>query len=186
MFKRKLVKMLPSIIFFIIETALIFIVSAILQNSFIETLSVIIVFITSRLFIGKSKHYKSPLKCLLWSTTVVVSLVLVWQISLIIGFFSIVLAALFISERADLNDTYQYSSNIETKHKLQKITNKAEFNKIVDKVALSSEQRQLLNLYYLQKLNLQLISEKLNIEYSTAKKYHSQALNILSSELATI
>ena len=65
-FKKKL----PSIIFNTVEFLLLFGISTLIGIAWYEGLCVLLLFTLVRNLVGKGKHYKNPLLCLLWSSLV--------------------------------------------------------------------------------------------------------------------
>ena len=65
-FKKKL----PSIIFNTVEFLLLFGISTLVGIAWHEGLCVLLLFTLVRNLVGKGKHYKNPLLCLLWSSLV--------------------------------------------------------------------------------------------------------------------
>lgn len=98
----KILYWLPSIIFNILETIIIFAIGMILGNSIYKILYIVIIFQITRHIIKKDKHYKSPFKCLLLTTFVFASIFLIAKNHIIIYTGSSILAAFVLSGRADI------------------------------------------------------------------------------------
>lgn len=98
----KILYWLPSIIFNILETIIIFVLGSILGNSIYKILYIVIIFETTRHIIKKDKHYKNPFKCLLLTTFIFASIFLIAKNHILIYTGSSILAAFVLSGRADI------------------------------------------------------------------------------------
>lgn len=71
--------------------------------------------------------------------------------------------------------------NLETKHKIQRINSVKDFNTMLDSVILSSEEKQILQMHYIEKKPLSYIGDTLGMSDATIKRKHRKILNRLSS-----
>ncbi len=107
--KRAILYWLPSVIFNILETAIILSVGYILDMSIYRTLYIIAVFEITRYIVKQSKHYKNPYKCLFWSTTILTLIFIVSKIDIIAGTMSSILGAYMLSGKADIQRNKEYN-----------------------------------------------------------------------------
>lgn len=94
---------LPTIIFNIIETCIIFLVGLALRVPIYDIICIVVVFEMTRFFIGQEKHFKSPWRCLIWTTIIFASLFLVSKVNFIIYIIMTIFTAYILSEKADIN-----------------------------------------------------------------------------------
>lgn len=71
--------------------------------------------------------------------------------------------------------------NLETKHKIQRINSVKDFNTMLDSVVLSSEEKQILQMHYIEQKPLSYIGDILGMSDATIKCKHRKILNRLSS-----
>lgn len=70
--------------------------------------------------------------------------------------------------------------NLETKHKIQRINSVKDFNTMLDSVVLSSEEKQILQMHYIEQKPLSYIGDILGMSDATIKRKHRKILNRLS------
>lgn len=70
--------------------------------------------------------------------------------------------------------------NLETKHNIQKINSVKDFNTMLDSVILSSEEKQILQMHYIEQKPLNYIGDTLGMSDVTIKRKHRKILNRLS------
>lgn len=94
---------LPSIIFNILETAIILLIAKIIGLSIYRIVYTICVFQVTRHLLKQDKHYKSPFKCFIWSTIIFTLIFLVAKIDIISSTIATILGAYVLSGKADVN-----------------------------------------------------------------------------------
>lgn len=93
---------LPSIIFNIVETILVFSVGILMKISIYEMLYSIIIFQTVRHILKEDKHYKNPFKCLIWTTFAFAAIFLMAKINIVLYTIASAFAAYILSGKADI------------------------------------------------------------------------------------
>jgi len=169
--KRKNKMNIPSLIFNLVETLLLLLMSFILKIGILNTIIVFVVFQFSRAYFQLPKHYKQWQQCLIWTLLIFTSQFAIIRIDISIGILNTIFMAYILSEK----------SNIETKNiylwtgkstQYQDIIDYIKFNELSDKV-LEFEKRiqEQDNLSYLiykyrfkDKLTFREISERLDLE----------------------
>lgn len=71
------------------------------------------------------------------------------------------------------------SKHIETKHKLQSIGKKLDFESLLDSSTLSPEDKRILRMIYLESKSLGYVADVLGYSESTIKTRHRKSLNKL-------
>ena len=109
----KILYWMPSIIFNIVETLIIFLIGRLLGNSIYNILYILILFEIARHIIKDDKHYKNPFKCLLLTTLVFTSIFLISNINIIFSTVSSIFAAYILSGKADIEkEEYDENNNV--------------------------------------------------------------------------
>lgn len=93
---------LPSIIFNIVETIVIFGMGLMMNISIYIIIYILVVFQVVRHLIKKDKHYKNPFKCLLWTTLIFASIFLMAKVNMIICTAACIFAPYILSGQADI------------------------------------------------------------------------------------
>lgn len=109
-------KYLPSIIFNIGEFLIIFLCGFLLKLDLRSVTIIVLSFIVAHLAIGKPKHYKAWQLCLLWTTLVFISLLIVGKADIILASLIAIFNALIVSGRADIKDMFQWTPRNESKY----------------------------------------------------------------------
>jgi len=169
-------KLLPTILFNLVETALVCLLGYLLGLDWQSILVVLLSFTVVRMTIKKAKHFKSWQKCLIWTTAMFCSLFLVCSIDLFLSVLLSAFAAIIISGHADIVDAYQWSPHIERKHRLRAIKTLDEFELVVSQALLKPKYRILLRYLYRDDYSLSQAAEALGVEYPTVKAWHGEAL----------
>lgn len=94
---------LPSIIFNIVETVIIFGIAILMDISIYNIIYILSVFQVVRHLIKKDKHYKNPFKCLIWTTLIFTSIFLMAKVNMIICTAACIFAPYILSGNADIN-----------------------------------------------------------------------------------
>ena len=103
---EKVKNIVSTIIFNIAETALIFLVGMLLGLEIRDIVLVMLCFMISRGFFGKSLHFKSWYRCLVWSLLILLSLFLILKVDLVISILFTIFSAFIMTGRSNINDIY--------------------------------------------------------------------------------
>lgn len=103
---EKVKNIVSTIIFNIAETALIFLVGMLLQLEIRDIVLVMLCFMVSRGFFGKSLHFKTWYRCLVWSLLILLSLFLILKVDLVISILFTIFSAFIMTGRSNINDMY--------------------------------------------------------------------------------
>lgn len=106
---EKVKNIVSTIIFNIAETALIFLVGMLLQLEIRDIVLVMLCFMVSRGFFGKSLHFKTWYRCLVWSLLILLSLFLILKVDLVISILFTIFSAFIMTGRSNINDMYLWS-----------------------------------------------------------------------------
>lgn len=117
---------LPSIIFNIVETILIFVGAYLLKIKLYESLLVLLVFQISRAHFKLPKHYKAWQQCLVWTMIIFMSLFVVARVDITIGMLTTVFTAYILSGKADISDMYMWNNGKPSKY--QKLIDYIKYN----------------------------------------------------------
>ena len=139
---------LKRITFNIIETILILLIGKLLYLPINFILIVMFTFLLSRTCFGKTMHFKTWYRCLIYSLTIMLSLFLILKIDLVLSIIFTVFAAFIMTGKADIDDLYLWKSADEPS-KYQDIIEYVKYNELNDKL-LEFEQK---------------IKDKNNLEY---------------------
>lgn len=103
---EKVKNIVSTIIFNIAETALIFLVGMLLKLEIRDIVLVMLCFMVSRSFFGKSLHFKTWYRCLIWSLLILLSLFLILKVDLVISILFTIFSAFIMTGRSNINDMY--------------------------------------------------------------------------------
>ena len=117
---------LPSIMFNLVETALIFLMAYLLSLGVINTLIILLVFQISRFHFKMPKHYKSWQQCLIWTLVLFTSLFVVARVDITVGALTTIFAAYILSGKADIKDMYMWKNGKPSKY--QKLYDYIKYN----------------------------------------------------------
>lgn len=70
-------------------------------------------------------------------------------------------------------------SHIETRRYLRQISDVAAFNKVINAVILSEQEKQLMQLHYIDKQDFRFIGDKLGLSESSVKRKHREILRTI-------
>ena len=83
-----------------------------------------------------------------------------------------------------MEDLYNMSSkNIETKHKIKSINKKADFYNLLEESMLNEKEKRMMELFYVQNMDLDFIASELGYSSQGISKMHSRILKKLESLL---
>ena len=103
---EKVKNIVSTIIFNIAETALIFLVGMLLKLEIRDIILVMLCFMVSRGFFGKSLHFKTWYRCLVWSLLILLSLFLILKVDLVTSILFTIFSAFIMTGRSNINDMY--------------------------------------------------------------------------------
>lgn len=103
---EKVKNIVSTIIFNIAETALIFLVGMLLKLEIRDIILVMLCFMVSRGFFGKSLHFKTWYRCLVWSLLILLSLFLILKVDLVISILFTIFSAFIMTGRSNINNMY--------------------------------------------------------------------------------
>ena len=104
-------KLIRSIVFNIAETVLILLSGLALKLELKYIIMVMLVFAISRGFFGKSLHFKTWYRCLIWSLLVLTSIFVILKVELVISILFAIFSAFIMTGRSDINDVYLWKNN---------------------------------------------------------------------------
>ena len=109
---KKVMYYLPSIIFNLIETLIIFLIGRLLEIRLVELLIILVLFSGLRMKLGGALHYKSPKKCILWTTLVFTVLFLIFKVNPIIGIVITAFSSIILTDKGNtkgsINDMFMW------------------------------------------------------------------------------
>ena len=106
---ERIKNIISTIIFNIAETILIFLVGRMLGLEINNILIVMLSFMVSRGFFGKSLHFKTWYRCLIWSLLILLSLFLILKIDLRVSILFTIFSAFIMTGKSNINDMYLWS-----------------------------------------------------------------------------
>ena len=102
-------RIISTVMFNVAETALILLVGIVLGLNINNIIMVMLCFMISRGFFGKSLHFKTWYRCLVWSLLILLSLFLILKIDLKVSILFTVFSAFIMTGRSNINDMYLWS-----------------------------------------------------------------------------
>lgn len=106
---EKYKRIISTSLFNIAETILIFLIGKILGLETNNIIMIMLCFMISRGFFGKSLHFKTWYRCLIWSLLILLSLFLILKIDLTISILFTIFSAFIMTGRSNINDMYLWS-----------------------------------------------------------------------------
>lgn len=106
---ERIKNIITTIIFNIAETILIFLVGILLKLEVNNIIMVMLCFMISRGFFGKSLHFKTWYRCLIWSSLILLSLFLVLRIDLKISILFTIFSAFIMTGTSNIKDMYLWT-----------------------------------------------------------------------------
>lgn len=163
-------KFIKSLIFNIIETILIILIGISLNMPINSIICIMLVFMISRGFFGKSLHFKKWYRCLIYSCTIMLSLFCVLKIDFKLCVLFAIFSGFIMTGRANITEIYLWKPANESKYKdIEEFIKYHKFNddvltfeknlrKVDDVLFLVYKYR------FIDKLTFKEISEKLDME----------------------
>ena len=108
----KLKKILPTLIFNIVETLIIFMCGIALNLEIKYVLVIMLTFMISRGFFGKALHFKTWYRCLIWSTFIMLSLFLLLKVDLILSILFAIFSAFIMTGKSNIKDMYMWTGKV--------------------------------------------------------------------------
>lgn len=106
---ERIKNIISTIIFNIAETILIFLVGRMLGLEINNILIVMLCFMISRGCFGKTLHFKTWYRCLVWSLLILLSLFLILKIDLRVSILFTIFSAFIMTGKSNINDMYLWS-----------------------------------------------------------------------------
>ena len=104
-------KLIDDLLFNITEVLLILLIGKLLNLPISNTLIVILTFIISRGCFGKTLHFKTWYRCLIWSAVILLSLFLILKIDLILSILFTIYSAFIMTGKSNINDMFLWNNN---------------------------------------------------------------------------
>ena len=108
----KLKKLLPTLIFNIVETLIIFLCGIALNLEMKYVLMIMLTFMISRGLFGKALHFKTWYRCLIWSTFIMLSLFVILKIDLILSILFAIFSAFIMTGKSNIGDMYMWTGKV--------------------------------------------------------------------------
>lgn len=108
----KLKKLLPTLIFNLVETLIIFLCGVALNLEIKYILMIMLTFMISRGFFGKALHFKTWYRCLIWSTFIMLSLFVILKIDLVLSILFAIFSAFIMTGKSNIEDMYMWTGKV--------------------------------------------------------------------------
>lgn len=108
----KLKKILPTLIFNIVETLVIFMCGIALNLEIKYVLTIMLTFMISRGFFGKALHFKTWYRCLIWSTFIMLSLFVLLKVDLMLSILFAIFSAFIMTGKSNIKDMYMWTGKV--------------------------------------------------------------------------
>ena len=122
-----------TLVFNIGETMVIFLIGKLLCLPIPYILLIMLTFMISRGFFGKSLHFKTWYRCLIWSSLILLSLFLILKIDLKLSILFAIFSAFIMTGKSDIYDMYLWKNNNEPS-KYQDIIDFVKYNELDSKL----------------------------------------------------
>ena len=109
---NKLKKSLPTLIFNVVETLIIFMCGLALNLEMKYILVIMLTFMISRGFFGKALHFKTWYRCLIWSTFIMLSLFVLLKVDLVISILFAIFSAFIMTGKSNICDMYLWTGKM--------------------------------------------------------------------------
>lgn len=113
---EKFKKLLPSLIFNLAETAIIFLTGKLLGLHTYAILLIMLTFMISRGCFGKALHFKTWYRCLIWSTLILLSLFVMFKVDLVISIMFAIFTAFIMTGKSNIKDMYLWNNGAPSKY----------------------------------------------------------------------
>lgn len=108
----KLKKLLPTLIFNIVETLIIFLCGLALNLEIKYIIVIMLTFMISRGFFGKALHFKDWYRCLIWSLLILLSLFVLLKVDLILSILFAIFSAFIMTGKSNIKDMYMWTGKV--------------------------------------------------------------------------
>lgn len=108
--KKKIGELLPTLIFNIAETLIIFLTGVMLSLDIRYVILIMLTFMISRGLFGKALHFKTWYRCLIWSTLIMLSLFVLLKVDLIISILFAIFSAFIMTGKSNIKDMYMWNN----------------------------------------------------------------------------
>ena len=104
-------RLLPSLIFNLAETAIIFLSGIALKLDMRYVVILMLTFMISRGLFGKALHFKTWYRCLVWSTLIMLSIFVLLKVDLVISILFAIFSAFIMTGKSNINDMYLWNTD---------------------------------------------------------------------------
>lgn len=108
--KKKIGELLPTLIFNIAETLIIFLTGVMLSLDIRHVILIMLTFMISRGLFGKALQFKTWYRCLIWSTLIMLSLFVLLKVDLIISILFAIFSAFIMTGKSNIKDMYMWNN----------------------------------------------------------------------------
>ena len=109
---NKLKKSLPTLIFNIVETLIIFMCGLALNLEIKYVLVIMLTFMISRGFFGRALHFKTWYRCLIWSSFIMLSLFVLLKVDLVVSVMFAIFSAFIMTGKSNICDMYLWTGKV--------------------------------------------------------------------------
>ena len=109
---NKLKKLLPTLIFNIVETLIILMCGLTLNLEMKYIIMIMLTFMISRGCFGKALHFKTWYRCLVWSLLILLSLFVLLKVDLVISIMFAIFSAFIMTGKSNICDMYLWTGRI--------------------------------------------------------------------------
>lgn len=109
---NKLKKSLPTLIFNIVETLIIFMCGLALNLEIKYILMIMLTFMISRGFFGRALHFKTWYRCLIWSSFIMLSLFVLLKVDLVVSVMFAIFSAFIMTGKSNICDMYLWTGKV--------------------------------------------------------------------------
>lgn len=130
---EKFKKILPSLIFNIAETIIVYLMGVLLNIPIQYIIMIILTFLMARGLFGKTIHFKAWYRCLIWSLLIMLSLFVLFKVDLVICITFALFSGFILTGKANIKDLYLWKDSSEPS-KYQDIIEFIKYNEFNDKL----------------------------------------------------
>lgn len=105
-------RLIPTLIFNVAETLIIFLSGIALCLPVKHILLVMLTFLISRGLFGKTLHFKTWYRCLIWSTLIMLSLFVLLKVDLILSILFAIFASFIMTGKSNIKDMYLWTGKV--------------------------------------------------------------------------
>lgn len=126
-------RLLPSLIFNLAETAIIFLSGVALKLDMRYVVALMLTFMISRGLFGKALHFKTWYRCLIWSTLIMLSIFVLLKVDLVISILFAIFSAFIMTGKSNIQDMYLWNTD-GTPSKYADVAEYVKYNRFDDKL----------------------------------------------------